>query len=212
MGSLSPNSVSYLFTEQDPSAAVALGRAFVDDPALGALIPGIEEPAERVDRFIRFFAAVMRLMRRFGHPIFGIVDGGKVAGTAIVEGSLQPTPVATVMSGLIDLPRFVGALGFEGTLRAIRLMDALARNHPREAHIYLNFLGVDPAFQRRHYGIAILDYLRDLARIRSDVIGVYLETATPANVPYYERAGYEVLSEIRPLGVKMWRMLQRRAA
>jgi len=212
MESLARNPVSYLFAEHDPGAATALGRAFVDDPTLCALIPAIEDRAERVDRFIRFFTAMLRLTRRSGHPVFGIIDNGRVAGAAIVEGSKQPTPVSTVMSGLVDLPRFVGALGFEGTLRAIRLMDTLARNHPDQPHLYLNFLGVDPGFQRQHYGIALLDHLRDSARIRTDVIGVYLETATPANVPYYERAGYEVLSEIHPLGVRMWRMLQRRAS
>jgi len=35
----------------------------------------------------------------------------------------------------------------------------------------------------------------------------YLETATPSNVGYYERCGYEVVGEIAmPSGPVMWRM------
>ncbi len=106
----------------------------------------------------------------------------------------------------------IAAAGWGGTMRAIRLGDELFRNRPAEPHIYLNLLGVDPDYQRRHFGIALLDHLRDLARMRSNLAGVYLETATEANVAYYVRAGYEVLGEIRPLGVRMWRMMQPRRA
>ena len=104
----------------------------------------------------------------------------------------------------------IGALGWGGTLRALRLTDELLRNRPKEPHIYLNLLGVDPDYQRRHFGIALLDHLRELAALRSNLAGVYLETATEANVAYYTSAGYEVLGEIFPLGVRMWRMMQPR--
>ena len=46
--------------------------------------------------------------------------------------------------------------------------------------------------------------------LRSDLDGVYLETATEANVAYYTRHGYEVIGEFHPLGVRMWRMFQAR--
>ncbi len=95
-------------------------------------------------------------------------------------------------------------------MRSIQLMNELAHNHPPELHIYLNFLGVDPDYQSKHCGSALLDHLREVASTRSNLCGVYLETATEANVAYYQARQYEVLNEIRPLGVRMWRMLQRR--
>ena len=60
--------------------------------------------------------------------------------------------------------------------------------------------------------VAILDYLRAQVALRSDLLGVYLETATEANVAYYSHVGYRVIGEIYPLGVRMWRMLQSCAA
>ena len=45
-----------------------------------------------------------------------------------------------------------------------------------------------------------------LVEVRSDLDGVYLETAAEANVAYYTRNGFEVIGEFYPLGVRMWRM------
>ncbi len=81
---------------------------------------------------------------------------------------------------------------------------------PPRPHLYLAILGVDPDYQKRHYGIALLDHLTALAAARPELAGVYLETATMANVAYYRRAGYEVLGELAPLGVRIWRMMQPR--
>ena len=47
-------------------------------------------------------------------------------------------------------------------------------------------------------------------KVRSDLEGVYLETATETNVAYYTRNGFEVIGEFYPLGVRMWRMFQPR--
>ena len=86
----------------------------------------------------------------------------------------------------------------------------LLKHRPAEPHIYLNVLGVEPDLQRRHFGVALLDYLRAQVSLRSDLAGVYLETATESNVAYYSHVGYRVIGEIRPLGVRLWRMLQPR--
>ena len=51
---------------------------------------------------------------------------------------------------------------------------------------------------------------RMIVETRSDLEGVYLETATEANVAYYTRNGFEVIGEFHPLGVRMWRMFQAR--
>ncbi len=202
--------VSVLFPDQFEEAAVALGRAFVRDPAMMAILPEsvASEPADRIRRITEVFRSARGIQRREGEPILGVMDGGRVAGAAVVAAG-GPTPVWLLLAlGLPNIPRMLRAVGWGGTTRALQLMDTLARNHPHEPHIYLNFLGVDPEHQGKHYGIALLDALRDLAAQRSDLEGVYLETATEANVPYYSSHGYRVIGEIYPLGVRFWRMFQ----
>ena len=199
-----------LFPEQYRQAAAALGRAFVNDPAMWGVLPDVNEPLERARRIGQLFLVAININRRLGQPVLGIVEKDAVVAAAVIEGPDPPSMGATMLSGLGELPRMRAAVGFGGIRRALRLTDTLFRNRPKEPHVYLNLLGVEPEYQRRHFGIALLDHLRELAAERSGIAGVYLETATEANVPYYTRAGYEMLGEMFPLGVRMWRMMQPR--
>lgn len=202
--------VSVIFREQDAETARALGRAFINDPPLKVILPSPTEPVARASRLELMFRGVLAMQRVNGQPLLGVMMDGKVVAAAVIEGTAGISQMRLLMSGLLQLPTMVQGLGWGGMRRATQLVDELVKNHPHEPHIYLNFLGVDPDFQRRHHcGSALLEHLRDLAAQRPSLCGVYLETATEANVAYYQARGYEVIGELRPLGVRMWQMLQR---
>lgn len=202
--------VALIFPEHYADAALVLGRAFVDDPLINALAPAPREQAARAHALAGLFAVVLKLQRGDGQPVFGVFEAGRLIAAAVVEGTLHASGSATIASGLLSLPAMVRAVGWGGVRRSIKLVDALVRNHPPRPHLYLNILGVEPSFQGRHCGAAILNHLRELVETRSDLDGVYLETATEANVAYYTGHGYEVIGEFYPLGVRMWRMFQAR--
>jgi ribosomal protein S18 acetylase RimI-like enzyme len=208
--------VSVVFPEQYEQTAQALGRAFINDPPLKVILPNVVEPAARARRLTEMFRAILAIQRRTGQPVFGVMAEGRVVAAAVTEGAQDPAGAhgsgAMLINGLGQLPRMVRAVGWSGTVRSVQLMDTLLRNHPAEPHLYLNFLGVDPDFQRKHYGAALLAHLREIAQDRKDLAGVYLETATEANVAYYSAKGYQVMGEVYPLGVRMWRMFQRKGA
>jgi ribosomal protein S18 acetylase RimI-like enzyme len=198
-----------LFPEQYGEAARALGRAFINDPPIKILLPEPADPVERARLLTYFFEAMLGIQRKSGEPVLGVVIDNKVVAAAILESG--GVPVATlILSGLMQMPRMLKGLGWDGLRRGIQLQSELLKNHPHEPHIYLNFLGVDPDYQRHHCGSAIIEELRRLASMRAKLAGVYLETGTEENVAYYSSRGYETLSEIHPLGCRMWRMLQRR--
>jgi ribosomal protein S18 acetylase RimI-like enzyme len=199
-----------LFPEQYDGAAVALGRAFIHDPPLKAILPGITEPEARARHLADLFRVALGIQRRTGQPVFGVLERGRVIAAAVVEGAGGTSGAGMMLTSLVELPRMVRAVGWGGTMRGINLMSVLVENHPHEPHIYLNLLGVDPGAQHRHCGSALLEHLRELAAARDELAGVYLETATEANVAYYSARGYEVIGEIFPLGVRMWRMFQRK--
>ena len=69
-------------------------------------------------------------------------------------------------------------------VRGLRASSVQDRGHPEEEHVFLWFLAVDPAHQRSGVGRALL------ARVFEDAEApVYLDTANPANVPYYASLG-----------------------
>jgi ribosomal protein S18 acetylase RimI-like enzyme len=200
--------VSLLFPDQYGEAAAVLGRAFANDPLIRAIVAPLDD-SEAVPRMTGFFNVVMRAQRKDGQPVLGVVTEGRVAAVAVIEHVRRPSSSAgTIFHGLPLLPELMRAVGWKGIIRTISTLDTLTRNRPSEPHIYLNDLGVEPALQGRHFGVAILDFLKEQAALRADFAGVYLETATENNVSYYSRAGYRVMNEIYPLGVRVWRMLQ----
>ncbi|MGH7948067.1 MAG: GNAT family N-acetyltransferase [Candidatus Binataceae bacterium] len=202
--------VSAMFPEQGDDVARSLGRAFIHDPPLLRVLPDVTDPVERAERLTRMFAVVLDMQRRAGHPTLCVVQDGRAVGGALIEGVRRGLPIGARVAALADGGRMFAALGASGLVRAARLQGELHENRPDKPHLYLNLLGIDPEFQRHHFGSALLDELRAIAEGRPEMIGVYLETATEANVAYYQSRGYVVLSEIHPLGVKMWRMLQLR--
>jgi GNAT superfamily N-acetyltransferase len=202
--------VAVVFPEHYADAAGVLSRAFVNDPLINALAPEPREPIERARRLTGLFEVVLRLQRADGQPVFGVFEAGRLIAAAVVEGTMHASTGGTAVTALPGLRTMVRAIGWGGVRRAIRLLQTLVRNHPPRPHLYLNILGVEPSFQGRHCGIAILNHLRELVEIRSDLDGVYLETATEANVAYYTHHGYEVIGEFYPLGCRMWRMFQAR--
>jgi GNAT superfamily N-acetyltransferase len=204
--------VVLLFPSQYAEAAAALGRAFVDDPLLLAIVGPATEPQNRARLMTAIFENVLRDHRVHGQPVWGALADDQVVAAAVVEHVLRPQSALSIaFGGLSGLPALLRAIGWSGVMRGLSVLDTLTRNRPPEPHLYLNILGVEPRMQRRHFGGAILDYLHEQAAARSSLAGVYLETATEANVTYYTRFGYRVIGEIYPLGVRMWRMLQPRS-
>src|SRR5438105_4687282 len=185
--------VAILFPHQDAEAAAMLGRAFVDDPLIAAILPPIASSGERARRMGLLFAAALASQRSSGQPVVGVLHEGRVGAAAIIEQILRiPSAASIMLHGLAHIPALLQAAGTGGVRRAASTLEVLSRNRPVQPHLYLNVLGVEPALQRRHYGVALLDWLRDQAALRSDLLGVYLETATEANVAYYRNRGYQV--------------------
>jgi len=84
-------------------------------------------------------------------------------------------------------------------LRTARLQDA---GHPDDEHLFVWWLAVDPAHQRTGVGRALLNHVFEEAEAP-----VYLDTANPANVPYYAGFGFEEIGRAAiPRGATLWFM------
>lgn len=91
--------------------------------------------------------------------------------------------------------------------------EKMGQAHPREAHWYLPQIGVDPHAQGQGIGAALMRHA--LARCDEDQVLAYLEASKPANVPFYERHGFEAAGDIQvgsaPAVTPMLRRPRRRA-
>jgi GNAT superfamily N-acetyltransferase len=180
------------------NAAVLLADAFIDDPGWVAVGPDRRTRRYRVLR--SFHRAALDVIDRFGKPIYGAFEDGRVVGVAatFAAGRYPPPPFRTTLR---FLPGFFQA-GPGPIVRGLRFSAIQEQGHPRTEHVYLWFLAVDPTHQRGGIGRALL------ARVYEEASApVYLDTANPANVPYYASNGFEELGNADgPRGAKMWFM------
>ncbi|AYF78064.1 N-acetyltransferase [Nocardia yunnanensis] len=184
-----------------PEVARVLGIAFCDDPIVEWLI---RDDATRGRRAAALFAAQAR---HHFVPLGGVEVACNAAGS-IVGAALWAPPGrwhADDADSLRQLPQLVWAFRHR-LIVAARLADRMMTAHPREPHWYLAVIGTLPGVRGQGYGQALLRSRLD----RCDAYGVpaYLESSKPANVPYYERFGFDVTGtlDVTGGGPPLWPM------
>jgi ribosomal protein S18 acetylase RimI-like enzyme len=187
--------------------ARTLGRAFFDDPVTTWLIP---QDKGRIAKLQRLFGA----MTRHHHLSRGGVEVAS-AGNGIAAAALWDPPdqwQETQRAQLAMTPTFLRVFGLN-SLRGRTLQETMKAAHPEEPHWYLAVIGSDPAVRGRGLGRALME--SRLQRCDAEFCPAYLESSKPENVPYYERFGFTVTSEITlpgggPTLWPMWRQPQSR--
>ncbi|MDQ3697930.1 MAG: GNAT family N-acetyltransferase [Gemmatimonadota bacterium] len=75
------------------------------------------------------------------------------------------------------------------------LFEQMAGYHPSAPHWYLPLIGVDPLHQGKGHGSALLQHA--LIQCDRDHAPAYLESTNPANIPLYQRHGFEIIATIQ---------------
>lgn len=173
-----------------------LTRAFAHDPYHRWLF--------REDRAWRggsqkIWSRVLRATLRDGR----LLTTSELAGAALwVEPSTTPR--------ILDTLAALAILARHSTKRLPALLRGLAlqeSHKPEQPYWYLFAVGTDPDREGRGVATSVIRPILDLCDQQG--LPAYLETCTPANVPFYERRGFEVRSKFDlPDGPLTWGMLR----
>jgi GNAT superfamily N-acetyltransferase len=183
-------------------ASELLAKAFKDDP----LFQQFTDPEEL--RRLSSLQSMGTTMLNYAHPHHAVYTTTEAAGVAIW---IPPHHFP------LDEFRLLRAGGYAlpFTLRLSKLIQSIPLFFKIEAchkawmsqpHWYLLMLGVDPAWQNRGVGGALLQPILD--RADRDNLPCYLETSTAAAVRFYQRHGFEVVETIdsAPNDIWIWAM------
>lgn len=107
---------------------------------------------------------------------------------------LKSTGITAFFDGVWGLAAMLRAVGPD-LLRAGRLYEEMLRHRPPEPHWYLCAIGTLPA--RRGGGAASSLLRARLAACDASGTLAYLESSNVANLPLYERHGFQQLEELR---------------
>ena len=131
-------------------------------------------------------------VRAFGGRAFDHGTGHHLSGFAGAALWLPP--------GVLPDEEALGAAVQASVSEAMRdevfaVFERMGSYHPAEPHWYLPLIGVDPAHQRKGYGSVLLEHA--LAQCDRDRTPAYLESSNPANIPLYQRHGFEIMGTIQ---------------
>jgi ribosomal protein S18 acetylase RimI-like enzyme len=178
-----------------------LVRAFDNDPVARFLLRERDYPGALDLMFRAFFRHMV-----IPHGEVWIDDSGGGAALWTPPGRWDVSILRTLVMG----PALLRAAGLRAvsSARGMLRMQAL---HPREAHYYLFAIGVDPAFQGRGIGSALLH--AGLSQCDAAAESAYLEASTEGSSRLYARHGFRVTQEleVRPGAPPVWLMWRNKA-
>jgi ribosomal protein S18 acetylase RimI-like enzyme len=84
--------------------------------------------------------------------------------------------------------------GLKTIKRGMTLDNALAKAKPKEPHYYLFAIGTRPSHQGKGVGKKLME--TGLKRVDDAGRPAYLESSKEANIPFYQRYGFEVVDKL----------------
>jgi ribosomal protein S18 acetylase RimI-like enzyme len=174
--------MSIVGVEDEAQAIASLVMAFVRDPVMRWMYP---EPDAYLAHFPTF-------ARRFGGSAF---DAGTAWTSADRGGASFWLPRDVHADGEAIADHVFSTIDASKHETAQAMFEAMDAAHPEEPHWYLAIVGVDAAHQGKGLGSKLVQ--AGLERCDQDGVIAYLESSNPANIPLYERHGFEVVMEIQ---------------
>jgi GNAT superfamily N-acetyltransferase len=181
-------------------AAQVLGRAFADEPVSVEVLKKFT-PEKRIQALTNDFSDEILLCIRKGCPVQVNGNGTVVAAAVIYPPGAYPLPGFHQWMLLVKSYVKNGFYDIRGWMKWLEEADKM---HPSEPHYYLEYVGVEPEHQRKGLGTAIVQHMVDKADELN--VGCYLENANPYNLPFYQRFGFQVISEKEVIGIPAWFM------
>lgn len=181
-----------------PPIIETLAQAFQTDPALSWILP---DPGHRQHALRGLFRVLAPADMRAGVAL-------RAAGDE--AASLWRAP-GRAHSGTLEFLRTVIPLvATFGTalLRGLKVQGSIDAHRPEGNFWYLHYVGVRPEHQGKGHGGRIIR--EQTAVADADGLSCWLETATPENVPLYERLGFVTKAEwdVPDGGPHFWGMMR----
>ena len=180
-------------------AGTLLARGLQDNPMTKAVFRC--EAEKRFAINARIYGSLLKVRVE---PFFYAHLDGRMIG---VVAASRPNQCRPGFVGRLRMIPAVARVYPRHVRRFVEWTSALTKQEPREPHWHLGPVAVDASWRGKGVGSALMRAFIEKVEQRGDY--AYLETDKPENVGFYQRFGFEVMSESEILGTRNWFMDRR---
>ena len=177
--------VRKLLEDEFSTAASIIAEAFFRDPLSVHAFPVDEERRRKLPQH---FEMLIRYAHEFG-AVFGIGQPLRACAIWLSPGNTEITEDRMGQTGLDRAPELLGEEEMARFDAVFQTLEVCHRQSMPENHWYLQVIGTSPEAQGKGYGARLIGHVLE----RADASGYpcYLETVAPANIPFYDRLGFQ---------------------
>jgi ribosomal protein S18 acetylase RimI-like enzyme len=185
-------------------AGAVVGRAVQDNPGLARIFERCF--SRRAAAIGEIYGTILRQIQAKGVVLGALTGDDTLVG---VGALVQPGRCGYTTFERIALTRVIqSCTSVEMALAYQRWQAAVARRDPKDHHWHIGPVAVEPAFQRKGIGTALMQAL--CARIDKFPAMAQLDTDRRESVAFFNRCGFRTMSEAGILEVPMWFMVRPR--
>ena len=192
-----------LARSQIERASEVVARAFQDDPLWKHIFP---PKIKRASGLSWLTVGAIRYAQRYGE----VYTTKSVDSLAVWLSPDNTTMTLGKMlrAGMLTVPLKIGLAALARLINFQIYTDKLHKQSVSAQHWYLLLLGVEPSCQGEGIGTSLIQP----AQVRADADGLpcYLETLNEKSIPFYQKHGYNVESEVvlPSGGLHIWALLR----
>ncbi len=185
-------------------ASGVLTRAFYNDPFFTFVLP---QTAERDLIMPWLFERLVRYGQLYGR----VFTTPALEGVAMWLGPQKTgmQMLGVLRSGLFQIPFRMPRQEFKRSMAMVECADRMHEKLIQGEHWYLYELGVEPSYQHRGVGRALLQPILSQADLEG--LACYLETNNEVNLHFYEQNGFKVMGQEQatPESPYNWAMIRK---
>jgi ribosomal protein S18 acetylase RimI-like enzyme len=160
---------------------------------------------ELLRRLYVLFQSGLKLQAAVNQEVLSVMKDEKVIGAAVIQEPNSSFPIWAKILWLLQVSIGISPAVAKHLWQSLRILE---QHHPSEPHYYLVLLGIHPIFQSQGCARALLDALHQRSEEHPLSVGVYLETANPRNIAFYQKFGYQLKTQVNIKGVRNFIMFR----
>ena len=134
-------------------------------------------------------------------PLYAIRKDNEIVAVAVCSGAVSVPSTLELKRLKVEFDEMVGRQAVERLARYDELCEI---GEPDCPHHYLGMLGVRNELRGQGYSRILVDRLKQIVRDDDFSEGICLNTEHKANLPIYERLGFEIIAEAEHDEIHTW--------